>query len=799
MKRMLLCLLGAAMLLSGIPEVEATAAFRVNCPKDVNLTWTKTPVCGDDGFNAAFVLENQGDSSELWIRLEAFGESGAVLAASEARRRLESGQTTPFSMMAEGLAGNVTQFAVNVSRDAAPGPEPELQTKIYVSPSGSDQAPGTEQRPVQSLAGAVELVREKNRDQAYAGQSLIIELTKGRYRVEQPVSVAQADISNLSGLWIVGADAELCGGVGVTGADFTKVTDKGVLDMFPKSVQGKLYSLNLSDYGVKLDFSQGSGSQDGENDPIYTTLYDRNRTQQMARYPDAEQEYAVGTARIGKDEENRKTCVKSAQVKTWKNLEEAWLRGWLMYDWDLVRGKVSAVENANPNDDIDSNISGKVVTLQRLFCGSLPDNSARPITSKNKPWYVYNLPDELNTEGEYVIRNNVLYYYPREGEVADGSFAKAELSLNVGTSDLLKIDAKTRVTVENIVFTSRRGYLLSGSADNLTVRNCRFQNGMDAVRINGNDNTIQDCVFYNLGGSGAIIGGGDRDNLIRSGSVIENCWFEKNAQINRTNCAPLSLEGCGVTARKNTITYAPHLALSYTGNDHIIEYNEITNCLTDKSTDAGLIYTGKDLSNLGTVIRCNYFHDSECGLGAIYYDDWLSGQITEGNVFEGMERALMINGGVENVFQNNIVIGADSGVNVRQKGRMIAVNGQRYNAWDEIGGRYNAYANVFMGMLEGIPESGGRMPGVKWKEQPWQIAYGKVLGYVNNKKDDKASNTTATDNYFVSTTKALNPFDGMSRADLVLSGNVENAQALTLERQKQYEDVVKNSGASAGK
>lgn len=771
-----------------VVNAEGNCDFNAECNvNDIDIVLDDISLSDKNGVKASFSLENTGDKADVKVIIKLYDKNKQLVSGAESTHTVKNGGTVGVDFSSTTLADTENLLLdVEVMDNGEQYP-----TDIYVAQNGSDTNTGTESRPLKSVSAALAKVSSFNLNKEYADKDITVWVSNGDHQITKPLNITEGTISNLNSLTIRGNgnDVSLYGGVKVNGSDFKKVTDISVLSMFDKSVEGKLYSLNLSDYGINLSYKDGTNAN---NDPIYTTVSYNEHSEQIARYPN--DSYGNGTSRIGKDSENRKTQVKSEEIKNWKNIDEAWLRGWLLYDWDLVRGRISSITDSVTGTDIDSSITGKTLTLQQLFCGSLPADESRPITSQGKEWYVYNIPSELDKEGEYVIKDNVLYYYPTESDVANGKFATAEILINTSTANVLNIRSSNNVTVRNISFENTRGYFIDAKADNVSILGCKFTNGMSAVNINGNYNTVMSCDFLNLGGSGITMGGGDINTLTASHSRVENCLFKKVSQITRTNSSPVVLSGCGVTAAKNTITDTPHLALSYTGNNHIVEYNDIYNCLTDNSSDAGIIYTGNDLSNLGTVSRYNYIHDSNSGLGAIYYDDWLSGQSAIGNVFENITNVMLVHGGVHNTFRDNIIINADLGTTVTHKDRFKTINGVKYNVWDEINGRYNAYNNTFLGRLVGIPESQGAEPGVDWKSTAWQNSYSDVLSFVNNKNDNKASNTWIADNYFVNTRIAVNPTREMQMSDLILSGNTTDAASLDATHKAQYDKVVNSCG-----
>ena len=101
----------------------------------------------------------------------------------------------------------------------------------------------------------------------------------------------------------------------------------------------------------------------------------------------------------------------------------------------------------------------------------------------------------------------------------------------------------------------------------------------------------------------------------------------------------------------------PHSAIIFGGNDHIIEYNEIFNVVKETS-DSGAVYSGRDWTARGHIVRYNYFHDLVSIAGgqiqAVYLDDLASGFLIHGNIFQNVQRGVMLGGGRDNQILNNI-------------------------------------------------------------------------------------------------------------------------------------------------
>jgi hypothetical protein len=100
---------------------------------------------------------------------------------------------------------------------------------------------------------------------------------------------------------------------------------------------------------------------------------------------------------------------------------------------------------------------------------------------------------------------------------------------------------------------------------------------------------------------------------------------------------------------------APHSAIIFSGNDHVIEGNEFYRTIS-RTGDGGVVYTGRDWTARGTEIRHNFFHDN-IGQGkwepAIYLDDLASGIKATGNWIERCHWGFLVGGGRDNTIRGN--------------------------------------------------------------------------------------------------------------------------------------------------
>jgi len=192
--------------------------------------------------------------------------------------------------------------------------------------------------------------------------------------------------------------------------------------------------------------------------------------------------------------------------------------------------------------------------------------------------------------------------------------------------------------------------------------------------------------FYD---GGILVEGGSRRTLTAAGHVVDNNHIHDYSRWVRTYRVGVRLSGVGLQASRNYIHNAPHSGIIYSGNDHVIELNELANLCLDTG-DVGGIYTGRDWAARGTQIRFNHSHHLgglNMGSNAIYLDDLASGQTIHGNIIHDVWRAMMIGGGRDNVIENNIFADYKIGIHFDARGigwSRRLIEGRR-GSWDMFG------------------------------------------------------------------------------------------------------------------
>lgn len=535
--------------------------------------------------------------------------------------------------------------AADISRLAA------APATLYVSPAGKDANNG-------SSADQALATLERARDQARAlkllskrSGPLVIEIAAGEYERSTALELTDAD-SGTADVPIVyraakGADVRILGGKRVK--DWKPVTDPAVVARLDPAARDHVLQADLKALGI----ANPAITREGGTRVVY-----KDQPLTLARYPN-NGTLTVGELKGGqplvdvngaKGDKVGKFTYDDDRVARWAGDKNVWLHGYWFWDWSDGR---QTIESIDPQT--------RTITLNK------PDHTYGYRTGT--PYYAFNALSEIDQPGEYAIdaATGIAYLWPTDA-------MKDEAPIVASTPTLLALQGASHVviaglTLENCTADAVR---VEGGSDNLVVGCTIRHTGGYAVKVTGGArHGVSSCDIYATGLGGIHLVGGDRATLTRADHFADNNHIHHYANWVETYQPAVHLGGVGCVASHNVIHDAPHQAIAFEGNDHLMEYNAIERvCL--KSNDAGAIYSGRNWTWRGTVIRHNFFRDiygrdRHFAIG-VYLDDLLSGITIEGNIFRDMRQAMFIGGGRDNVVANNIFIRCEPAVHVDSRG-----------------------------------------------------------------------------------------------------------------------------------
>lgn len=98
------------------------------------------------------------------------------------------------------------------------------------------------------------------------------------------------------------------------------------------------------------------------------------------------------------------------------------------------------------------------------------------------------------------------------------------------------------------------------------------------IVIHGGDKVGRlSCDIHTIGRRASEVIGGDRETLKPGRHCVENCSMHDFGRIDRTYTPAVHLEGVGNRIAHNLMYACPTSVMNISGNDHIIEFNDVRN------------------------------------------------------------------------------------------------------------------------------------------------------------------------------------------------------------------------------
>lgn len=369
--------------------------------------------------------------------------------------------------------------------------------------------------------------------------------------------------------------------------------------------------------------------------PVLTEVFYRDEPQPIAAWPNE------GYARISREStltvsDKRTFSVVGRNVSDWKNDSDLQATAFWFWDW--------ASETYSVNKNYTEN--------QLAIAGG-----GSPYGIKDgQRIRIENALSELDAPGEWYLERKTgkLFFWPPN--TLNGNDVEVSIA-----DSLLRISDSRNVSVRDMIIEKARGDAVRIERSNNVVIervHIRGAGNRGLVVEGGSACGIRASVIENTGEGGATLSGGSRDSLTAAEHFVEGSVIRRFSRLVRTYRFAVALEGVGQLAKRNIISEGPHTAIFFSGNDHRIEGNEIYNVVTE-TTDAGAIYTGRDVAGRGTVIKGNFLHDIGLDVQGrdvkgVYLDDQASGIVVTGNIFARVKQPVFIGGGRDNVIEGNL-------------------------------------------------------------------------------------------------------------------------------------------------
>lgn len=527
-----------------------------------------------------------------------------------------------------------------------------------------------------------------------SSEAVVITIEPGDYEVPHTLLIEKDDLSvkgengevNLRGSKRISlADSKKDGNIITVDLKKHGITDMGKFGEGPYEDFWHVHDIpkpHMTEYGPGLELFY-----DGELMPI-------------ARYPEKgfmKIKKAVGKTPIYFKKKKNGTqegmfIADDDAVKDWEDYEEIMLIGYWNADWATQRHMVKHIDRK----------TGVIEVSEPYHCMGYRDGECYTEEVGGR-FYAINVKAAIKKPGDWCIdrKNGLLYIYPYDGqEYIDVSCA----------DDMFYAKGHKNICIENVnVSQCRKSAVYFEDCSDVNISDMKIKNtgawgilGENCMRM-----SVEKCAVSLTGGGGIGVNGGSREKLIPSENVVKKCVIHDIARWHKTYMAALDISGVGCTLSENYIYDVPHFGIVFAGNNHIIEKNEINNACYE-SNDAGAIYSGRNWTFRGNIIRYNYLHNlsGNGGMGCIglYFDDAMSSAEVYGNIFADIPYiGLLLGGGRDFDIHNNTFYNC----------KMAIMYDRRATNW----GSYQK---------EGYGRLGERLREIDYKCDVWKKAYPKL-------------------------------------------------------------------------
>lgn len=528
--------------------------------------------------------------------------------------------------------------------------------EIHVSPLGNDANPGTREQPLASLQRALANAR--------GTEPVTVWLADGEYHVGDGLVLDAGNGGPFPAITVRAQtphQARLTGARQVTG--FLPITPAEARTLISEEAKANVLVADLNALGfpalAKLpdafrapgceevifgDLPMQSARWPNEGFTAFTEVIDAGASDPIHWV--TREVYRPGSFRFPSD-----------RAKRWDFTRGVYLHGFWCYEWADEVLKAASYDAG----------TGELRLAAKHGYGIGNPREKTP----HRPFYALHVFEELDCPGEYYLDRaaNKLYFWP------PGEVTTTPVRLTLCRQPLLKAVGVTDLVLRDLVLENGCGWGVQlSNCTGSRIENCIVRNlGLGGIGSSGGGkNQVVRCEVTRTGAQAVSVTAGDRKTLTRGDCAVLGNHLHHLGRLDWMGGRGVVLGGCGNRVAHNLIHDCPTGGVSYGGNEHLLELNDV-HSTCQLYADVGVFYTGRDWASRGNVVRWNYIHGTVDrgggGSQAIYLDDCDSGDEVVGNiVFGGAGRGVLLGGGRDNTIRGNLFIDVPKGIHVDARG-----------------------------------------------------------------------------------------------------------------------------------
>ena len=604
---------------------------------------------------------------------------------------------------------------------------------LYVATNGNDSwsgklaAPAAADGPFATLERARDEIRKLKQAGDLPSGGVVVEIRGGDYLFSKSLELTANDSGTKDAPIVYraykGEVVRLCAGQRIPG--FKAVTDPAILSRLDPSARGKVMEADLKALGI-TSYGQVPTIYRGQV-PLLELFVD-DQPMQLARWPNEGWWTIFKPAVAGsKPGPGNPTGTPSAfyyhgdRPQRWLNSDDVILRGYWRQDWYEEGQKIAKIDP-----------QAKIITFSALCAYGIGGGLRR--------YYALNVLDEVDMPGEYYLdrKTGKLYFWP------PADLGKKQVWVSTLPSPVVNMTNTDFVTLRGLTLAYGQGNAvnLTGCSDDQIVK-CVIRDfaGAAVIVSKGTRCGVEGCDIYQIGRAGLMLDGGDRKTLTPGEDYADNNHIHHWARLERTYAGAIHLTGVGNRATHNLLHHAPHSAVFFYGNDHLIEFNEMHHLMLE-THDAGACYMGRNFTCEGNMIRYNFIHHRGAyGIGSsgVYLDDGNAGNTIFGNIFYKGTWATVLGGSRDTKVLNNLFVDCEPAVNIDDRAyNHLGKDGQKgqLDSWtlDEVPYQQPPWSTRYPRLARILEDEPGEP---KYNEVAYNVRYNGTWTYLNRSHKDK--------------------------------------------------------------
>ncbi|MEI6321934.1 MAG: right-handed parallel beta-helix repeat-containing protein [bacterium] len=555
--------------------------------------------------------------------------------------------------------------------------------EIHVSTKGIAGASGNASEPLPSISAARDLIRSLPAERRTNGVTVLV--GDGLYSMPEGVLLETQDSGTADSPIVYTAEKGgrplLVGGHTVTDDFLEPVKEPKLLDRLDPLAKDHVRQVDLSRLGVQkiTPFAQAFAETWRPLQVVHMT-----NTLPMSRWPNGEYGFTtMQSVTDNGDATHGGTFVyrEDRPLRWMKAMNDGgvWLRGFWRVPWVINGAQVKEINVTNSTITLMKDVGGGIGSKYKK------DAMGRRCGDGTEAWYAINLPEEIDSPGEWSIdfNRNLLLLWPPEGINRENPLLVA-----ANTNPIISLHDVSYVAIKGLSFAGSLAPAIEirGGEGNL-VAGCTVRNiGKTGVFVReGKHHKIISNDIAETGLRGVDITGGNKATLEPSGHEVINNDISRAGNdfpvpavmVGYGSANDERRNAVGIHLKNNRIHDSANAGVVFGGADNLFELNEIYRVGLN-SGDLGGFYGYSGFTGFGNSLRNNFVHHS-MNANAFYVDDGTSGVTVSGNVVYKTAMGVLMGGGHYNRFEHNIMVDCPKGIHLDDRGisRKYTLNDKR--------------------------------------------------------------------------------------------------------------------------